>query len=141
MLLKVSVEEDYGALDISSIKLVILLEELEVILFILLKKMDQKFLNMEPLLLLLESILLPKDQAVFQMLSECSRVETFLKLHNLQQKVLLQDYLHIYQSQSNLLLKLVSVILQRCIAQKQQQLRQQRQMFWVMLRSMLCQRF
>lgn len=129
MLLKVLAEEDYGALDISSIKLVILLEELEVILFILLKKMDQKFLNMEPLLLLLESILLPKDQAVFQMLSECSRVETSLKLHNLQQKVLLQDYLHIYQSQSNLLLKLVSVILQRCIAQKQQQLRQQRQMF------------
>lgn len=129
MLLKVSAEEDYGALDIFSIKLVILLEKLEVILFILLKKMDQKFLNMEPLLLLLESILLPKDQVEFQMLSKCSRAETSLRLQNLLRKVLLQGYLHIYQFQSNLLLKLVSVILQRCIAQKQQQLKQQRQMF------------
>lgn len=82
MLQQVSAEEDCGVSDISSIKLEVSLKKLEVILFILWKKMDQRFLSMEPLLPLQESILLPKDQVEFQMLLRCLRVETSLQLPN-----------------------------------------------------------
>ena len=68
MLLQISAEEDYGVSDISSIKLEVFSRKLEVISFISLKKMGQRFSSMEPSLPLLESILLLKDQVEFQML-------------------------------------------------------------------------
>lgn len=68
MLLQISPEEDYGVSDISSIESEVFSKKLEVMSFILLKKMGQRFLSMEPSLPLLESILLLKDQVEFQML-------------------------------------------------------------------------
>lgn len=68
MLLQISVEEDCGVSDISSIELEASSKKLEEISFILSKKTDQRYLSMEPSLPLLESTLPPKDQVEFQML-------------------------------------------------------------------------